>query len=212
MNYQNLWSTLPSDVRAEFDHNAILLKFKRGEYIYRASELPKGIYFVNSGLVGLLIIGKESGNEHLLRFFKNGQFFGHRALFSEEEYHGNTQALVETELKLVPKNIILDSLLKHPILYKDIVQTIAKELRRCENQHVMILENQILSRVAQSIIYLKDIHPDHNWTRQEIANFCASTVSTVIKAMAELESLGFISQKGRSIEILNRESLLSLDN
>jgi CRP-like cAMP-binding protein len=76
----------------------------------------------------------------------------------------------------------------------------------------MILENQILSRTAQTIIYLKDIHPNHNWTRQEIANFCASTVSTIIKAMAELEDMGLISQKGRSIDILDREGLLNLEN
>ena len=76
----------------------------------------------------------------------------------------------------------------------------------------MILENQILSRTAQAIIYLKDLYPEHNWTRQEIANFCASTVSTVIKAMAELEDMGLIKQQGRSIEILKREELLQMTN
>lgn len=211
MNYLNLWANLSDEVRNIFDKNAHILDFKRGESIYRASEKPAGIYFLESGLVGLLIIGKESGKEHLLRFFKAGQFFGHRSLFSDEEYHGNTIALESTRLKLVPKNVILNVLENHPILYKEIVLVIAKELRRCENQRVMILENQILARAAQAIIYLKDIHPEHNWTRQEIANFCASTVSTIIKAMAELEDMGYISQKGRLIEIINREALLNLE-
>ena len=212
MNYSTLWTNLPLEINEIFNKNSHKLEFKRGEQIYRASDKPSGIYFIESGLIGLLIIGKESGKEHLLRFFKSGQFFGHRALFSEEEYHGNTIAIAPTKLHLIPKNIILDVLDKYPNLYKEIIQVIAKELRRCENQHVMILENQILNRTAQSIIYLKDLHPDHNWTRQEIANFCASTVSTVIKAMAELENLGYISQKGRTIEILNHEALLNLDN
>ena len=212
MNYSTLWSNLPHDISEIFNKNSHSLEFKRGEQIYRASDKPNGIYFIESGLVGLLIIGKESGKEHLLRFFKSGQFFGHRSLFSEEEYHGNTLAIAPTRLHLIPKNIILNILDKYPVLYKEIVLVIAKELRRCENQHVMILENQILNRTAQSIIYLKDLYPDHNWTRQEIANFCASTVSTIIKAMAELENLGYISQKGRSIEILNHEALLNLDN
>ncbi len=212
MNYSSLWTNLPPDIKAIFDANSQQLKFKRGEYIYRASELPKGIYFIESGLVGLLIIGSESGKEHLLRFFKVGQFFGHRALFSAEEYHGNSIALEPTSIRLIPKKIILNVLELHPVLYKDITMVIAKELRRCEDQHVRILENQILARTAQAIIYLKDIHPDHNWTRQEIANFCASTVSTVIKAMAELENMKLISQKGRIIEIIDREALLNLEN
>ncbi|MBX3041006.1 MAG: winged helix-turn-helix domain-containing protein, partial [Bdellovibrionaceae bacterium] len=56
----------------------------------------------------------------------------------------------------------------------------------------------------------KDLHPRHRWTRLEIASFCASTPSTVIKALAQLEEKGLISQKGREIEIRDRKALLSL--
>lgn len=212
MNYSSLWSSLPTDVKNLFDQTSIVLNIKRGEKIYQAGDHPRGIYFIEHGLVGLLIIGSDSGKEHLLRFFKEGQFFGHRALFSDEDYHGNTVALEASKVRLVPKNIILETLKNHPHLYKEILTVVSKELRRCENQHVMILENQILARTAQAIIYLKDLYPEHNWTRQEIANFCASTVSTIIKAMAELEDMGLISQKGRSIEILKRQELLQLTN
>ena len=212
MNYSSLWSTLPIDVKSKFDQSSQVINVKRGEKIYEAGDQPRGIYFIESGLVGLLIIGSESGKEHLLRFFKEGQFFGHRSLFSSEDYHGNTVALEASKLRLVPKNIVLEVLEKKPELYRDILVVVSKELRRCENQHVMILENQILARTAQAIIYLKDLYPEHNWTRQEIANFCASTVSTIIKAMAELEDMGLISQKGRSIEILKRQELLQLAN
>lgn len=212
MNYSSLWSSLPSEVQTLFDQSSVVLNVKRGDKIYEAGDHPRGIYFIEKGLIGLLIIGSESGKEHLLRFFKEGQFFGHRALFSDEDYHGNTVALESSKILLVPKKIVLDALQAHPYLYKEILTVTSKELRRCENQHVMILENQILARTAQAIIYLKDIYPEHNWTRQEIANFCASTVSTIIKAMAELEDMGLISQKGRSIEILKRQELLNLAN
>jgi CRP-like cAMP-binding protein len=212
MNYRQLWSQLPDEVKSIFDQNSILLNFKRGDQIYHATDKPKGIYFIEVGLVGLLIIGSDSGKEHLLRFFKTSQFFGHRSLFSDEDHHGNAIALEPTKLRLVPRNIVLSVLDTHPELYKEITIVLAKELRRCELQRVMILENQILSRTAQALIYLKDLYPNHNWTRQEIANFCASTVSTVIKAMAELEAMNLISQKGRSIEIIDRDGLLNLEN
>ncbi|MGZ3773606.1 MAG: Crp/Fnr family transcriptional regulator [Pseudobdellovibrionaceae bacterium] len=209
---KELWADLPNDVRNQFMAQSLTLELKRGDSIYRQGDIPKGIYFINKGLVGLMLIGSGSGKEHLLRFFKQGQFFGHRALFSNEGYHGNTVALEPTVLKLVPKNIVLSALEKNPILYKDVVGVLANELRRCEIQHVMILENQILGRIAQALIYLKDLHPEHNWTRQEIANFCASTVSTVIKTLAQLEDSGYISQEGRAITILNREGLISLQD
>ena len=206
----DIWSDLPLEVRQQFSTQAQTLNFKRGETIYRPGDKPRGIYFVKSGLVGLVLIGAASGKEHLLRFFKTGQFFGHRSLFSEEGYHGMTTALEPTEIKLISVEVLYSAVEKYPVILKNVVRVISKELRRCETQHVLILENEILPRVAQSVVYLKDLHPEHNWTRQEIANFCASTVSTVIKALAELEDRGLIAQSGRSIQVLNRDGLISL--
>lgn len=210
MEFKELWSDLSNELRWQFESQSQTLELKRGDFVYRQGDQPKGIYFVKKGLVGLVLMGAHSGKEHLLRFFRQRQFFGHRALFSQEGYHGTTVVLEPTVLKLVPKAVILGALEKHPELLKNVVGVLAKELRRCETQHVMILENEILIRVAQSLVYLKDLHPDHHWTRQEIANFCASTVSTVIKALAEIEKRGLIFQEGRSIKILNRDALVAL--
>ena len=69
MNYSTLWATLPDEINEIFNKNSRTLEFKRGEQIYRVGEKPDGIYFIESGLVGLLIIGRESGKEHLLRVF-----------------------------------------------------------------------------------------------------------------------------------------------
>lgn len=210
MEWKSLWSDLPQEMKWTFESQSTAISLKRGESVYREGDQPKGIYFLKSGLVGLVITAPASGKEHLMRFFRQGQFFGHRALFSDEGYHGSAVALEPTELKLVGKATIMSAIEKDPKLLRDVVTVLSKELRRCETHQVMILENQILGRIAQSLIYLKDLHPNHNWTRQEIANFCASTVSTVIKALAELEEMGLIEQSGRSITVLNRDGLIAL--
>lgn len=212
MEFKELWSDLDSEMRWFFESQSKALQFKRGDHIYSQGESPKGIYFVKSGLVGLTMISAKSGKEHLLRFFRQGQFFGHRSMFSKEGYHGNAVALETTNIKFVPKEAVLSGIEKNKSLLEDVVFVLSKELRRCETQHVMVLENEILVRVAQSLIYLKDLHPEHNWTRQEIANFCASTVSTVIKALTELEETGYISQEGRIISILDRNNLIALQD
>lgn len=210
--YADIWSELPLEAKSDFEKDAQLIEYKRGDRVYNEGEAPQGLYFVEKGLVGLVLLGMTSGKEHLVRFFKEGQFFGHRALFSNEGYHGNTTVLEPTLIKLIPRQTVLRILDKSPQLYKEILEVVAKELRRSEMQHVMILENQILSRTAQALVYLKDLHPEHRWTRQEISNFCASTVSTIIKALAELEAKGFIRQDGRTIEILDRKALVALQD
>lgn len=212
MEWKELWSELSIEIKWQFETQSKTIALKRGEVVYSQGDQPRGIYFVKQGLVGLMLAGPTSGKEHLVRFFRQGQFFGHRALFSEEGYHGTTTAIEPTTLKLVPKEIILSTIEKYPVLLKNVVKVLSKELRRSETHQVMILENQILGRTALALVYLKDLHPDHNWTRQEIANFCASTVSSIIKALSELEEMNLIRQDGRSIQILKRDELIALQD
>lgn len=204
-----IWENVPPTVRLRLETNSRVLKFKRGDLIYQAGHPSQGLYFIENGLVGLTLIG-PSGKEHLLRFFRTGQFFGHRSLFADEPFNGSAIAIEPSTLRFVHKKDILAVLDEEPGLYKFVVRDLAQQLRRSEAQHVMVLENKILPRTAQALVYLKDLYSEHNWTRQEIANFCASTTSTIIKALAELEKKGFIRQQGRSIEILDRKGLIAL--
>lgn len=211
MMRDNFFSLLPKESQFLVESQSLSLDFKRGEFIYRCGDLPKGIYFIKKGLVGLTINGAESGREHLLRLFNTHHFFGHRAFLNQEKYHANAVAIENAQLILIPQQLLTKLLEKYPSLYKHFSHVLADELKQAESMHVMILENQVLPRTAHALIYLKEAFPQHNWTRQEIANFTASTVSTIIKAMAELERLGYIAQNGREFNIINKEALLNLN-
>lgn len=183
------------------------IEIKRGSFIYRTGDAPQGLYGVRSGLVGLVLAG-PSGKDHFMRFFTSGQVFGHRTLIAEQTYHATTLALETTVLDFLPKNDALKLLSEYPKLYQVIMKQLANELYHCESQLVSILDQHILPRIARAIVYLKEIHPSYRWTRSEIASFCASTTSTVIKALAELEYMQLIKQKGRDIVILDRQGLI----
>lgn len=210
--YSEIWSSLPQSAKAQFESVAISMSLRRGDVVYREGDTPKGVYWIQRGLVGLVLLGQGSGKEHLVRFFKDGQFFGHRSVFAEETHHATATALEPTVLRMIPSATLFRTFDEHPELYRIVLQVLARELRRSEVQRVIVLENQVLARTAQALIYLKDLHPHHKWTRQEIANFCASTVSTVIKSLAELEDRGLVRQEKRDIHILDREGLIALQN
>lgn len=183
--------------------------YERGDFVYRSGDVAKGTYFVEDGLIGLSIVG-PSGKEHLMRFFKKGQVFGHRAMLAEQNYHATTQVLEKTKVQYIAREAVTSLVRKFPELYQFMVMQLAQELCNCEIQQVNVLDQQILPRVAQAVVFLKDIHPDYRWTRSELASFCASTTSTVIKALAVLEHRGFLSQKGRDIHIVDRAALIQL--
>lgn len=181
----------------------------RGDTIYEKGEEPRGLYFVNKGLVGLMKVTPE-GVESLLRVFKQGQFFGHRSLFSNEPYHATARALDPCEIVVIDKRPVFEVFDSDPKAYFFLARALAKELRRAENRSVLISEHQMQDRVAAAILLFKKLNPDHLWTRTEIANFCASRTPTVIKTLAKIEELGAIRQVGRRIEIINEDLLLDM--
>lgn len=183
--------------------------FRRSQFVYQSGQSPEGIYFVEEGLVGLSKEG-PSGKLHFLRFFRRGQVFGHRAILADEIYHANTQVLEDTTLLFVRTKDILKMFENRIELYHRVVKQLAQELQHCENQQINLLDQQVMPRLAQSIVYLKELHPTYRWTRSELSAFCGSTTATVIKALAELEYMGYIKQKGRDIEILDRQALIQM--
>ena len=67
-----------------------------------------------------------------------------------------------------------------------------------------------MERVVYALLLFKKLHPEHLWTRTEIANYCASRTPTVIKALGELEKKGAIEQNRRYIEIIDESILMDI--
>lgn len=194
---------------AELIRTGELQCFNRGDVIYRESEIPKGLFYIEQGLVGLIKYS-ISGSESLVRLFKSEQIFGHRTLFSGEQYHATARCLEDSKVLFISKKRALEIFEENLKSYKFLVRSLAKELRRAENRSVLISEGNITERVAYALILFKKLYPDHLWTRSEIANYCASRTPTVIKTLGLLEEWGAISQNRRSIKIVNEEILLDV--
>ncbi len=51
------WKDLPLDAQKQFQQSAKIIEKKRGETVYRVGDNPKGLYIVEKGLVGLMLLG-----------------------------------------------------------------------------------------------------------------------------------------------------------
>jgi CRP-like cAMP-binding protein len=201
------WVNLDEKSRSKLEQKKRSRTYRKREFIYEAGEIPKGIYLVNSGLVGLTAVTRN-GNEQLLRVFRQGQYFGHRALLAEEPYHATATSLEASEICFIEAQSWRSALQSDPHFCDSVLKTLARELRDAEMRRLSISDDDVLTRAAEALIYLHELKPDHDWTRKEIALFIASTAPTIVRALAKLESRGLIRQSGRKIEILDRAGLL----
>lgn len=199
------------NVPAEFEklfRDAKSLTLKRGEVVYRVDDIPENIYFLESGLVGLALWG-ESGKDHLVRLFKAGQVFGHRSLFENVPYHATATVIENSVVRSLSRKELREKMRGNCDLAEKFLENLARELREAESKQLTLNEKDAPARIAEAVVYLKELHPDYSWTRQEIADFCGTTTPTVIRNLASFVEEGLIEQKGREIVILNRDALLS---
>jgi CRP-like cAMP-binding protein len=124
---------------------------------------------------------------------------GHRSLFSKEKYHGSAIAMEDTLIYKINKDVICNLIRKHSEIAFVVIESLALDLRRSEEKLVALTDADVFTRVASAVYFIKEIYPDHKWTRKEIASFCGSTTATVIKTLAEFEKQGLIEQTGREM-------------
>jgi CRP-like cAMP-binding protein len=131
-------------------------------------------------------------------------------MFAGETHHATAVALEDTGIVSVSRTTLLRVIEIFPKISLCILENLAKELKTAELGRVSIADKNVIARVAESLLYLRERFPEHQWTRREIAEFCGSTTPTVIRALAKLERDGLIRKNGRTIKILEREALLEL--
>lgn len=204
-----VWLTLPEEAQKLMQQTFIRKKFRRGDFVYKTNEKPQGMYLIQEGLIGIVVLAKN-GSEHLLRLYGEGQYFGHRSLMANELYYADAICLEECTIDLIPSSTVFQIIQNFPEVQSLIIEHLVKDLRHAEMQRISLGEQDVTQRVAHSLVYLKERYPNHQWTRKEIADFCGTTTATAIKTLAKFVEQQFIKYDGRRIAILDKEALLTL--
>ncbi|EPZ51030.1 cyclic nucleotide-binding domain protein [Bacteriovorax sp. BAL6_X] len=191
----------------------IFRQYQKGQAIYRELEAPQFLYIVEEGIIGLYY-NSENGKESFLRVYGPGEIFGHRSYFLEEPYHANSISLTKSKLMLIDRKQCDKICLQSPDLLKNMTKILARELGNAERRLARMADKSAKARIVEALVYLKLKHPEHHWTRKEVADFAVSTFESVTRILKELELAGLITKSGRSIEIIDEQKLLkySIEN
>lgn len=90
----------------DFLNGAITKTFKRQEIISRPASIPNEIFFINKGIIRVLITDNE-GTEHTIHFALENQFIADYSNFIQQQPSiYNLQTLEETEVVILPRSTI----------------------------------------------------------------------------------------------------------
>ncbi|MBD3750675.1 MAG: Crp/Fnr family transcriptional regulator [Sphingobacteriales bacterium] len=98
--------SITEDELNDFLGQSIAKTFKRNETVSRTNAVPNEIFFINKGLIRVMITDNE-GTEHTVHFALENQFISDYSNFMQKQPSFYTlQALEETQVVVLPRSAI----------------------------------------------------------------------------------------------------------
>lgn len=202
---QSVFHNYPKDQLSEVDRDKSSFLMKRGEVIFNEGNNPHGIYCIKKGKVKLFKTGNE-GKDQIIRFAKDGDVIGYRALLSGEKYSSTASCLEETEICFIPKTSLLTMFTGHSCLAMNLMKVACHELGDASKFITNLAQKSTRERLAEIILILKenfgldkDGAIDVKLTREELANMVGTATESVIRLITEFKNEGLIELQGKKI-------------
>lgn len=211
---QDLWNYLTIDQRVDALDNAIVQTYRKGESIYKVGEESVYLVCMLKGRVKLEKLG-IGGRMQIMRMFRPGDNFGYRSYFAVQEHVTEAVAMENTQVALIPMNLIERYCMVNPQLAMYFVRNLATDLGASDERTVNLTQKHIRGRLADSIIFLIDKYGFESdgytinapLSRDDLAALSNMTTSNAIRTLATFVKEEIIELEGRRIKVLNRDKL-----
>ena len=190
--------------------------FNKGEALFEEGSNVDGIYFIENGTAKLYKLGFNR-KEQILRFIKEGDIIGYRALWIGEAYQATAEAMSDLQAIFIPSDVFLHLLEVDSQLSYTMLQKISFELGESSNTVTFLAQKTVRERLAEVLLLLEQklgTDPEGfikiSLTREEIANLIGTATESAIRLISEFKQDDYIAVEGRNIKILNHEKLKKL--
>lgn len=193
--------------------------YKRGQIIFNQNSIPHGIFVIYTGKVKIFQMS-ENGKEQIVRMATVGDVIGYRALLSKEHYTSTAEAITDSEICFIPKELFFDMLAKNLDVTNGLMRLLTKDLRLAESKITGLAQKSVKERMAEALLFMKETYgfeKDNKTinvilTREEIANLVGTATETAIRLLSALKTKNLIDFDGKKIKLLNIPQLTYIAN
>ena len=196
------------------------VRLDKGRTIFLEGGEAKGFYIAKSGLVKIFKLAPD-GREQIIHIYGPGEPFAEVPVFEGGAYPANAVAIEESVLLFFPREAIRRLLTREPSLALAWLAVLARKLRRFTIQ----VENLTLKESPQRLAaYLLDLSDragggdapegasvvELDMAKGHLAGLLGTAQETLSRILKKLTEAGYITVKGRRIELLDRAALEAL--
>jgi len=189
---------------------------RKGDILFHKGDQPTGFHLIASGQIKLGFVSMQ-GTEKVIDILGPGQTFGEAVMFMDKPYPVFAQALVDTRLLHISKQVMLDELERDPHFSRKMIASLSVRLHHL----ITDVEAYSLHSGRQRIIgYLLRDTLDNDTrsltvtlptSKGTIASRLNLTQEHFSRILHELSEAGLIVVEGRRITIPNVEKLRGYD-
>lgn len=216
MGTQNLNIPTTSNVPYEVVH------LKEEEMIFKEGEAAKGLYYVHSGCVKVVVNraharGRTTTNEYVTKLVSPGEYFGYKSLVKGSPTASHAKAVKSTVLWLYPRELIQVAVAQASPLIKLLLNQAVNDLESFETISQLHYLASVQERIAYQLVLLADrfgvqtpsgISLNLKLTRNEFAQLASTINESLSRHLTEFKNEGLIDLNGKEIIIKNRDGLM----
>jgi CRP-like cAMP-binding protein len=191
------------------------LNYSKGEYIIRPGEPPRGVYYIEKGLVKAFNFSKY-GEENLLIIRKGHEIFPLIWSLTGKEMDVNYQALTPTIVWRVDPETYLEFLQHHTTALPPLLDVIIEQYRIHSLRIINLEYRTVRERLVSFLLMMcerfgekcgEGLLIDVPLKHQDVASSINASRETVSREISILERKGLITQKKGYFTLLDMEAL-----
>lgn len=209
-------------------------KLSKGQVVFSEGEQAQGIHVVLNGLLKIYHIN-ALGRERVLHLIRPGNICGEAAVFQGGTYPAHAAVLEASTLVYVPKDFLLQEIVKNGDLALRMLAALSLRLRMFTRKLEAHGQTDAVPRLAgylwhrlrlrsdfitKNFIFLdskeisqgQELKLNLEVSREVLANILGLARETLSRAFSRLQQLGIIQVQGREITIIRLDELQNMAN
>lgn len=206
-------STLNDCGFEDLTNNHAKVTFKKGDSIIKQGNYSTNVIFLRKGLVKIHISGPT--NEHIVRIVKAPNYLGLPTTVGNKINQYSITAISDAEICFIDLTTFRKLLNENPrFSYEIIMELCNNELesfRRCANRTQKLTRGNLAEVLLE---FSNQIYKTDSFTlpinQIELGNLVDTSRESISRILSEFDKDGIIRMNGKSIDIINKKSLLKI--
>ncbi len=202
---------LTPDEKSQLDSKSVIIKYKKGELIFKQGGFASHILFIETGLAKVFL--DDGVNSLVLKIIPPGNLLGLTSISDERgTFQYSAMAYLDSEIKQIDIGFFKQVLDSNAGFAKEVINILISNSIQINGRFFCLTHKQSYGRLADILICLSDrifknSEFELNLSRKDLAELSGLSPETAVRMLKKFKEEGLIKIDGKLFSILDYSRL-----